>query len=140
MYVPVCCKNYARWGKTLSRSFVFRRKTFCSLAFIDFKGTLIEWDKMFGKYLVKLTLLENRNRKIETISTHYGTSLPHWVFSILIAGLILALFSYNKKVVIYKTEFKQAKNNRIQWNFFQKFSKFKIFHYIIFFFTCLTYN
>ena len=39
---------------------------------------------------------------------------PHWDFSILIAGLILALFLYNKKVVIYKTEFKQAKNNRIQ--------------------------
>ena len=48
--------------------------------------------------LIKSTTLEN----------------PHWDFSILIAGLILALFLYNKKVVIYKTEFKQAKNNRIQ--------------------------
>jgi hypothetical protein len=64
----------------------------------------------------------------------------HWDFLILIAGLILALFLYNKKVVIYKTEFKQAKNNRIQWKKFQKISKFKKFYYIIFFFTCLTYN
>ena len=29
------------------------------------------------------------------------------------------MFLYNKKVEIYKTEFKQGKNNKIQWEKFQ---------------------
>ena len=42
------------------------------------------------------------------------TSQSHWDFLILITRLILTKFLYNKKVEIYKTEFKQGKNNKIQ--------------------------
>ena len=39
---------------------------------------------------------------------------PHWSNMIPIPRLKLALFLYNKKVEIYKTEFKHGKNNKIQ--------------------------
>ena len=63
----------------------------------------------------------------------YLPSQSHWSNMILIPRLNLALFLYNKKVEICKTEFKYGKNDKIQWNFFQKISNFKIFPYIDFF-------
>ena len=72
-------------------------------------------NSLFSNILAYLCL-NSRNKKTEIEEWHFFAifNVSHWDFLILIARLILARFLYNKKVEIYKTEFKQGKNNKIQ--------------------------